>query len=166
MILGLVKYTSKAGFESQFSSLRRVTTGAAPLSKEVGDGFRKWFPWVELRQGYGITENCGAATFSPTHKEAKARSGSSGMLIPSFCAKVVDTETAGMPLPPYREGELWLKSPSIMKGYLGNVEATAATIDSDGWLKTSDICYFDEDGFLFIVDRVKELIKHNGYQVP
>ncbi|KAK7858899.1 4-coumarate--coa ligase-like 5 [Quercus suber] len=153
VILGLVKYTSKAGFESELSSLRRVTSGAAPLSKVVGDGFRKKFPWVELRQVYGLTEICGAATFSPTHKEAKARSGSSGMLIPSFCAKVVDTVT-GKPLPPYREGEVWLKSPSIMKGYLGNVEATAATIDSDGWLKTGDICYFDEDGFLFIVDRV------------
>ncbi|KAK4578638.1 hypothetical protein RGQ29_028649 [Quercus rubra] len=165
VILGLVKYTNEAGFEFELSSLRRVTTGAAPLSKEVGDGFRKKFPWVELRQGYGLRENCGASTFSPTHKEAKARSWSSGMLIPSFCAKVVDTET-GNPLPPYREGELWLKSPSIMKGYLENVEATAATINSDGWLKTGDICYFDEDGFLFIVDRVKELIKHNGYQVP
>ena len=165
VILGLVKYTNEAGFEFELSSLRRVTTGAAPLSKEVGDGFRKMFPWVELRQAYGLTEICGAATFSPTHKEAKARSGSSGMLIPSFCAMVVDTET-GKPLPPYREGELWLKSPSIMKGYLGNVEATAATIDSDGWLKTGDLCYFDEDGFLFIVDRIKELIKHNGYQVP
>lgn len=53
-----------------------------------------------------------------------------------------------------------------MKGYLGNAEATTATITSDGWLQTGDLCYFDEDGFLYIVDRIKELIKHNGYQVP
>lgn len=86
------------------------------------------------------------------------------MLVPSFCAKVVDIET-GKGLPAYREGELWLKSPNIMKGYLGNVEATTATIDSDGWLRTGDLCYFDEDGYVFIVDRIKELIKHNGYQV-
>nr|POE76589.1 4-coumarate--coa ligase-like 5 [Quercus suber] len=52
-----------------------------------------------------------------------------------------------------------------MKGYLGNVEATSATIDSDGWLKTGDLCYIDGDGFIFIVDRIKELIKHNGYRV-
>ncbi|KAM3698458.1 hypothetical protein ACB098_06G189200 [Castanea mollissima] len=162
--LGLVKYTSKAGFESELSSLRRVGSGAAPLSKERGDGFRERFPWVEIRQGYGLTESCGAATFFVSDNDAKARSGSAGRLVPSFCAKVVDIET-GKVLPPYREGELWLKSPTIMKGYLGNVEATSATIDSDGWLKTGDLCYIDGDGFIFIVDRIKELIKHNGYQV-
>jgi OPC-8:0 CoA ligase-1 len=165
VILGLVKYTSKAGYECDLSSLRRVGSGAAPLSKEVADRFRERFPGVELRQGYGLTESCAAGTFFESDKEAKARSGSAGMLIPSFCAKVVDIET-GKALPPHREGELWLKGPTIMKGYLGNVEATAATIDSDGWLRTGDLGYFDEDGFLFIVDRIKELIKHNGYQVP
>ncbi|KAL4621595.1 hypothetical protein ACB092_06G240200 [Castanea dentata] len=164
VILGLVKYTSKAGFESELSSLRRVGSGAAPLSKELGDGFRERFPWVEIRQGYGLTESCRAATFFVSDNDAKARSGSAGRLVPSFCAKVVDIET-GKVLPPYREGELWLKSPTIMKGYLGNVEATSAIIDSDGWLKTGDLCYIDGDGFIFIVDRIKELIKHNGYQV-
>ncbi|XP_041022198.1 4-coumarate--CoA ligase-like 5 [Juglans microcarpa x Juglans regia] len=162
VILGLVKYARKEG--SDLSCLRRVGSGAAPLSKEVADRFRERFPWVELRQGYGLTESTGAATFFASGREAKARSGSSGVLLPSFCAKVVDTET-GKGLPPYREGELWLKSPTIMKGYLGNVEATTATIDSDGWLKTGDLCYFDEDGYVYIVDRIKELIKHNGYQV-
>ena len=68
-------------------------------------------------------------------------------------------------MPPNRKGELWLKSPTVMKGYLGNEAATAATIDSDGWLRTGDLCYFDENGVLYIVDRIKELIKHNGYQV-
>ena len=153
VILGLVKYTSKAGFESELSSLRRVGSGAAPLSKELGDGFRERFPWVEIRQGYGLTESCGAATFFVSDNDAKARSGSAGRLVPSFCAKVVDIET-GKALPPYREGELWLKSPTIMKGYLGNVEATSATIDSNGWLKTGDLCYIDGDGFIFIVDRI------------
>ncbi|GFS46106.1 OPC-8:0 CoA ligase1 [Actinidia rufa] len=139
VILGLVKY-NKSGYD--LSSLRRVGSGAAPLSKEVADGFRKKFPWVELRQGYGLTESSGAATFLVSHEDAKVRSGSCG-----------------------REGELWLKSPVVMKGYLGNEAATEATIDSDGWLRTGDLCYFDEDGFVYIVDRIKELIKHNGYQV-
>ena len=77
---------------------------------------------------------------------------------------MVDTET-GLPLPPIREGELWLKCPSVMKGYLGNAVETAATITSDGWLKTGDLCYFNEDGSVYIVGRIKELPKHNGYQV-
>ncbi|KAK4835060.1 hypothetical protein QYF36_004727 [Acer negundo] len=161
VILGLVKYSKVAG---DISSLRRVGSGAAPLSKEVSDGFRERFPWVELRQGYGLTETCGAATFILANEEAKAHARSCGKLVPSFSAKVVDVET-GTALPPYKEGELWLKSPTVMKGYLGNEEATAATFDKDGWLKTGDLCFFDEDGFVHIVDRIKELIKHNGYQV-
>ena len=70
-----------------------------------------------------------------------------------------------LPLPPNREGELWLKSPSVMKGYQGNAVETSATKTSDGWQKTGDLCYFDEAGSVYIVDQIKELIKHNGYQV-
>ena len=161
VILGLVKYCKG---NSSLSTLRRVGSGAAPLSKELIDAFRGQFPWVELRQGYGLTESCGSTSVFVFDEEAKAHPGSCGLLLPTFCAKVVDIET-GLALPPYKEGELWLKSPTIMKGYLGNEEATAATIDKDGWLKTGDLGYFDEDGFLYIVDRIKELIKHNGYRV-
>ncbi|KAF9676618.1 hypothetical protein SADUNF_Sadunf08G0021300 [Salix dunnii] len=162
VILGLVKNGSKV--ECDLSSLRRVGSGAAPLSKELSDEFRRKFPWVELRQGYGLTESCAAATFFISDEQAKKHPASCGRLVPTFSAKIVDTET-GSALPPGRKGELWLKSPTIMKGYLGNEAATAATIDPDGWLKTGDMGYLDEDGFLHIVDRIKELIKHNGYQV-
>ncbi|XP_028782526.1 4-coumarate--CoA ligase-like 5 [Neltuma alba] len=162
VILALVKYGSKAGFD--LSSLKKVGSGAAPLSKELTEEFRKMFPWVELRQGYGLTESCGGATFFVSDKDAKARPGSCGRLLPTFCAKVVDVET-GKPLPPGKEGELCLKSPAIMKEYLGNMEATASTLDSEGWLKTGDLAYFDEDGFVYVLERIKELIKHNGYQV-
>ncbi|KAI6676572.1 hypothetical protein NL676_037368 [Syzygium grande] len=162
VILALVKQANN--MKCDLSSLRRVGSGAAPLSKEVTDGFREKFPWVELRQGYGLTETCGATSFFALDEEAKAHSGSCGSLIPHFSAKIVDIET-GSPLPPNKEGELWLRSPTIMKGYLRNEEATTATIDPEGWLRTGDLGYFDEDGFLYIVDRIKELIKHNGYQV-
>ncbi|KAK3422245.1 hypothetical protein EUGRSUZ_G02758, partial [Eucalyptus grandis] len=138
VILALVKHASN--MKCDLSSLRRVGSGAAPLSKEVTDGFREKFPWVELRQGYGLTETCGAASFFALDEDAKAHSGS-------------------------LKGELWLRSPTIMKGYLRNEEATTATLDPEGWLRTGDLGYFDEDGFLYIVDRIKELIKHNGYQV-
>lgn len=162
VILGLVKHVSK--LRCDLSSLRRVGSGAAPLSKELTEEFREMFPWVELRQGYGLTESCGAATFFVSDEQAKAHPGSCGRLIPTFNAKVVDIST-GFALSPRKEGEIWIKSPTIMKGYLQNEEATAAMLDSDGWLKTGDLGYFDEDGFLYIVDRIKELIKHNGYQV-
>jgi OPC-8:0 CoA ligase-1 len=162
VILGLVKNGSKV--KCDLSSLRRVGSGAAPLSKELSDEFRRRFPWVELRQGYGLTESCAAATFFISDEQAKKHPASCGRLVPTFSAKIVDTET-GSALPPGRKGELWLKSPTIMKGYLGNEAATAAKIDPDGWLKTGDMGYLDEDGFLHLVDRIKELIKHNGYQV-
>ena len=113
---------------------------------------------------FGLTESSCAATFLVSHEDAKARLGSCGRLVLSFNTKVVDYDS-GMAFPPCRKGELWLKSPVVMKGYLGNEAATAATIDSDGWLRTGDLCYFDDDEFVYIVDRIKELIKHNGYQV-
>ncbi|XP_016470340.1 putative CoA ligase CCL5 isoform X2 [Nicotiana tabacum] len=160
VILGLVKY-NKDSYD--LSSLRKVSSGAAPLSKEVAYAFREKFPWVELKQGYGLTETTGAATFFVTNEEAKARPCSVGMLFPSFSAKVVNHDT-GEALPPFKEGELWLKGPGVMKEYFGNEESTAATITADGWLRTGDLCYFDHEGYLYIVDRIKELIKHNGYQ--
>lgn len=162
VILSLVKHASKA--KCDLSSLRRVGSGAAPLGKEVSLEFRKKFPWVELRPGYGLTESCGGATYFVSDKEAKGNPDACGRLIPTFCAKVIDIKT-GKPLSPCKEGELWLKSPTIMKGYLGNLEATSATIDSEGWLRTGDLGYIDENGFVYIVERIKELIKHNGYQV-
>ncbi|KAM0979355.1 hypothetical protein ACFX13_015503 [Malus domestica] len=79
--------------------------------------------------------------------------------------KIVDPET-GEALPPGKRGELWLRGPTIMKGYVGDDKATAETLDEDGWLKSGDLCYFDDEGFLYIVDRLKELIKYKAYQVP
>lgn len=119
---------------------------------------------MELNQGYGLTETTGAATFFVNYEEAKARPSSVGELFPGFSAKVINHETREAS-PPFKEGELWLKGPGIMKEYFGNEEATSATITKDGWLKTGDLCYFDDKGYLYIVDRIKELIKHNGYQV-
>ncbi|CAH1430410.1 unnamed protein product [Lactuca virosa] len=161
VILTMVKYNG-GGYD--LSSLRRVASGAAPLSKDVASRFREKFPWVGLKPGYGLTESCAAGAVFLSSEEAKARPAASGGLLPTFSAKVVDFES-GIPQPPYSEGEIWLKGPAVMKGYLGNEAATSATIVSGGWLRTGDLGYFDEDGYLFIVDRIKELIKHNGYQV-
>ncbi|XP_050278211.1 4-coumarate--CoA ligase-like 9 [Quercus robur] len=79
-------------------------------------------------------------------------------------AKTMDPDT-GIGLPPMMPGELWLRGPSVMKGYVGDAAATTEILGSDGWLRTGDLCYFDNEGFLFFVERIKELIKYKGYQV-
>lgn len=91
--------------------------------------------------------------------------GSVGKLASHLQAKIVDPST-GEAVGPGQRGELWIRGPVVMKGYVGDDKATAETVDSEGWLKTGDLCYFNEDGFLYIVDRLKELIKYKGYQVP
>ncbi|XP_022738346.1 4-coumarate--CoA ligase-like 9 isoform X1 [Durio zibethinus] len=146
------------------SSLLLLGCGGAPLGKEVAEQFKEKFPTVELIQGYGLTETGGGATRVIGPEEA-ARYGTVGRLAENMEAKIVDPGT-GEVLPPGQRGELWLRGPTVMKGYVGDEKATAETLDSEGWLKTGDICYFDSEGFLYIVDRLKELIKYKAYQVP
>ncbi|XP_038894373.1 4-coumarate--CoA ligase-like 9 [Benincasa hispida] len=146
------------------SSLQMLGCGGAPLGKEVIEKFHQKMPSVEIIQGYGLTEStAGAArTLGP---EESSNTKSVGRLSGSIEAKIVDP-ASGEALPPDHKGELWLRGPVIMKGYVGDDKATNETLDPDGWLKTGDLCYFDSDGFLYIVDRLKELIKYKAYQVP
>uniref|UniRef100_A0A7S1G8A5 4-coumarate--CoA ligase n=1 Tax=Bicosoecida sp. CB-2014 TaxID=1486930 RepID=A0A7S1G8A5_9STRA len=95
---------------------------------------------------------------------AANKPGSCGKLVPNCTAKLVDPAT-GKAVGPNEEGELWVRGPNIMKEYLNNPEATAATIDADGYLHTGDIAKIDDEGFCFITDRLKELIKVKGFQV-
>lgn len=94
----------------------------------------------------------------------KVKLGSIGVLLPNHELKLVDVQT-GQPVGAGKEGEIWVRGPNVMKGYLNNPQATAETIDKDGFLHTGDVAVMDEDGHFFIVDRVKELIKFKGYQV-
>ncbi|XP_020093631.1 4-coumarate--CoA ligase-like 4 [Ananas comosus] len=144
--------------------LRRILSGGAPLSKEVIEGFREKYPGVEILQGYGLTESTGIGASTDSAEESR-RYGTAGLLSPNTEARIVDPDT-GKPLPVNRTGELWIRGPYVMKGYFKNEEATRSTLDSEGWLRTGDLCYIDEDGYLFVVDRLKELIKYKGYQVP
>ncbi|CAL4959930.1 unnamed protein product [Urochloa decumbens] len=146
------------------SSLLVIGIGGAPLGREVAERFAAIFPDIELVQGYGLTESSGSVSATVGPDESKAY-GSVGKLASHMEAKIVDPAT-GEALGPGQRGELWVRGPVIMKGYVGDDEATAATMDSEGWLKTGDLCYFNEDGLLYIVDRLKELIKYKGYQVP
>ncbi|KAJ0237495.1 AMP-binding enzyme [Hirschfeldia incana] len=146
------------------SSLRRVRCGGAPLSKEVTEGFMEKYPTVDILAGYALTESNGAGAHVDSVEESR-RYGSVGLLSSGVEARIVDPDT-GRVMGVNQTGELWLKGPSIAKGYFKNQEATNETINAEGWLKTGDLCYIDEDGFVFVVDRLKELIKYKGYQVP
>ena len=142
------------------SSVKLVFSGAAPLGAETEVAVGKRFGARSI-QGYGMTE------LSPishgTWSDAE-RHGSSGQAAPATWCRIVDPET-GADLGPNEEGELWIKGPQVMKGYLNNAQATAETLTEDGWLKTGDLAVIDEDGFMFIRDRLKELIKYKGFQV-
>ena len=142
------------------SSLRFLGCGAAPLGAEVEQRCADRLG-CQVAQGFGMTE--GAATFAIAPLDAPRR-GSAGRLLGGTQARIVDPDGGG-DLGPGRTGELWLRGPQVMRGYHDHPEATARTIDSDGWLRTGDLCYLNADGYLFVVDRLKELIKYKGYQV-
>ncbi|KAI9336182.1 hypothetical protein DFJ73DRAFT_850611, partial [Zopfochytrium polystomum] len=144
----------------KFPKLRLLFSGAAPLSSDVTQEIKKRLG-VPIIQGYGMTETSPLATMSTNTKYAD---GASGMLVPCVEARLVNPDT-GADVGVGKEGEIWLRGPNIMKGYLNNAKATAETIDADGWLHTGDIGVIDRNGFVYIVDRIKELIKYKGLQV-
>ncbi|CAN6850978.1 unnamed protein product [Brassica oleracea var. botrytis] len=162
LIVALVK--SELTRKYDLSSLRSLGCGGAPLGKDIAERFKRKFPGVDIVQGYGLTESTGQAAVT-SGPEEMVRYGSVGRISENMEAKIVDPST-GEALPPGKNGELWLRGPVIMKGYVENEKATAETLDQEGWLKTGDLCYIDHEGFLYIVDRLKELIKYKAYQVP
>ncbi|XP_074263864.1 peroxisomal OPC-8:0-CoA ligase 1-like [Silene latifolia] len=163
ILVAMVNHADQIKKNYDLSSLKHVLSGGAPLGKEVIEGFVEKFPNVVIMQGYGLTESTAIGASTDSLEESR-KYGTAGLLSPSIEAKIVDPES-GVALGVNQTGELWLRGPTVMKGYFNNPEATANTITSDGWLKTGDICYIDEDGYLFVVDRLKELIKYKGYQV-
>ncbi|KAL1193187.1 4-coumarate--CoA ligase-like 2 [Cardamine amara subsp. amara] len=163
ILVAMVNGANEINSKYDLSSLHTVVAGGAPLSRELTEKFVENYRTVKILQGYGLTESTAIAASMFTKEESK-RYGASGLLAPNVEAKIVDLDT-GRVLGVNQTGELWLRSPTVMKGYFKNEEATASTIDSEGWLKTGDLCYIDSEGFVFVVDRLKELIKCNGYQV-
>ena len=160
IVLALAKHPLVAKYKLQASL--SINSGAAPLDASVeqacGDRLNCF-----VAQGYGLTETSPVVSTTPVDP-ARRRGGSAGILIPNTECKVMDT-ASGAELGAGELGEVWIRGPQVMTGYLNNREATAAMLDADEWLHTGDIGSVDADGYLRVVDRLKELIKYKGFQV-
>jgi 4-coumarate--CoA ligase len=159
IVLALAKHPVVEQYN--LSSVRSLLSGAAPLgpdlAREAADRLG-----VPVVQGYGMTELSPVSHALPFDED---RPGSIGTLVTGTEARVVDPDT-GDDRGVGEDGEIWVRGPQVMLGYLNNAEATAATIDADGWLHTGDIGHVDAEGYWYVVDRLKELIKVKGFQVP
>jgi acyl-CoA synthetase (AMP-forming)/AMP-acid ligase II len=160
IVLALVK--SPVVDEFDLSSLELLLSGAAPLSAEVEVACGNRIG-CRMQQGYGLTETS-PTTHTVPDDLAGQMPGSIGPAIPNTECRIVDIAT-GEDAPADEAGELCIRGPQVMKGYLNDPAATARTIDPDGWLHTGDVARVDEHGSVRIVDRVKELIKYKAYQV-
>jgi acyl-CoA synthetase (AMP-forming)/AMP-acid ligase II len=159
VVLGLAK---APGVENRELALNVVISGAAPLDAETANRASERLG-APVRQGYGMTEASPVTHIASDEGLEAQDPGAIGPLVSSTEARLVDPgsgeDTDGT-------GELWIRGPQVMRGYLGDERATAAALTQDGWLKTGDIALVEEGGVFRIVDRVKELIKYKGYQVP
>ncbi|RKO98048.1 hypothetical protein CXG81DRAFT_12166 [Caulochytrium protostelioides] len=152
----------------QNQSLRAIVSGAAPLSEHLHQELSR-LTGSYVSQGYGLTETSPIIVASYKAKE-HAVPGTVGVLLPNHRVRLVDPDTReDVPVGPESRGEVWVSGPNVMAGYLGNPEATAKALEMDAegqiWFKTGDIAVIDASGFFRIVDRVKELIKVQGFQV-
>lgn len=181
MVPAIAIQLAKQPVEDQYDlrSLKAIGCGAAALSAETIGVLQKKLKCV-VNQGYGMTE---ATVRSHSTFKGFSRTGSIGVVLP-FCEckvnfnktlpinlelivlilQVVDRDTNEM-LGPNQEGEICVRGETIMKGYIGDAGATSVTIDPEGWLHTGDVGFYDNDGYFFITDRMKELIKYKGLQV-
>lgn len=160
LILALAKDPRVADFD--LSNLKVIMSGAAPLGGDLAEACARRLD-CRVVQGYGLTESSPVTHCTP---EAPAinKPGSIGPLLAGTQARVVEVST-GADLGPDEAGELLIRGPQVMRGYLNDPAATSAMIDPEGWLHTGDVVQADSDGYFTVVDRLKELIKHKGFQV-
>ena len=156
--LALAKHPLVETFDLSF--VIQINSAAAPLGADVAQAMGNRLG-TAATQGYGMTE---LAPVSHVSRPGFSKPGASGRTLPNTQSRIVDPETLA-DMPPGQDGELWVRGPQVMKGYLNNPQATADTITPDGWLRTGDIAHFDADGYLYVTDRLKELIKVKGFQV-
>jgi acyl-CoA synthetase (AMP-forming)/AMP-acid ligase II len=159
IVLALAKHPMVDQFD--LSRLTQVLCAAAPLKVDLADECGKRLG-CEVVQGYGMTELSPGSHITPP---GWFRPGSVGVTVPNTQTRIVDPASRA-DVGVGEEGEIWVRGPQVMKGYLNNPQATADMIDTDGWLRTGDLGHIDADGHLYVVDRLKELIKYKGFQVP
>jgi long-chain acyl-CoA synthetase len=160
MYLGMLSYP---GIETiDLSSLKHCGSGGAPLPVEVSQWFKKK-TGCDISDGWGMTETSAAGTFMPAGRLAKA--GSCGIPYPGITIKFVSVDNPDQEVPLGQRGELCIKGPNVTLGYWKNENATAEMRTRDGYLRTGDVGYMDEDGYVFIVDRIKDMLLCGGYNV-
>ncbi|MFJ6985175.1 MULTISPECIES: 4-coumarate--CoA ligase family protein [unclassified Streptomyces] len=163
IVLALAKHPAVARYD--LSSLRYVISAAAPLDASLAAACAARLDLPPVGQAYGMTELSPGTHVVPLTAMREAPPGTVGKLIAGTEMRIVSLDDPGQDLPAGEPGEILIRGPQVMKGYLGRPDATAAMIDPDGWLHTGDVGHVDADGWLFVVDRVKELIKYKGFQV-
>jgi len=157
-VLAMANVPNPSRFDT--SALRLVHSGAAPLPPEVAERVKSIYGCLVL-QGYGLTETSPSTN---THPLDRIKLESCGLPLADTFEKIVSLDT-GEELPAGEVGEVAVQGPQVMKGYWKRPEETSECLSEDGWLLTGDIGWLDEDGYLYILDRKKEMIKYKGYQV-
>ncbi|RFU86361.1 4-coumarate--CoA ligase family protein [Streptomyces triticagri] len=162
IVLALAKHPAVADYD--LSSLKFILSAAAPLDAGLAAACSERLGLPPVGQAYGMTELSPGTHVVPLGAESPPP-GTVGKLIASTEMRIVSLDDPAEDVPVGERGEILIRGPQVMKGYLGRPQATADMIDADGWVHTGDIGQVDDDGWLFVVDRVKELIKYKGYQV-
>jgi long-chain acyl-CoA synthetase len=144
------------------SSVRVISSGAAPMSVEMINRLRALAPGAVVTEGYGLTEVTMGATAAPVHQSGTRKAGTVG--VPVFDTEVRIIDADGNPVPSGERGEVCVRGPQVMAGYHNRPDATAEVLN-DGWLRTGDIGTLDDDGYLSIVDRMKDMLLYKGYNV-
>ncbi|MGW0829716.1 4-coumarate--CoA ligase family protein [Streptomyces prunicolor] len=163
IVLALAKHPAVAQYD--LSSLKYIISAAAPLDADLAAACSHRLGLPPVGQAYGMTELSPGTHVVPVQDMPTAPPGTVGKLIAGTEMRIVSLDDPDKDLGIGEAGELLIRGPQVMKGYLGRPDETAAMIDQDGWLRTGDVGYVDAGGWTFVVDRVKELIKYKGFQV-
>jgi long-chain acyl-CoA synthetase len=160
MFAGLLAYPGLG--ELDLTSLKYTGSGGAPLPLEIQERFRA-VTGCNVNEGWGMTETSPSGTFTPMRGMRKA--GSCGMPVPGVMLQFADVTDPAKYVPLGERGEICIQGPNVMKGYWKSPEATADVMTADGFMRTGDVAYMDDDGFVFIVDRIKDMLLCGGYNV-